>query len=252
MKQALVVTSFGTSVPEARSSITAVEKVLSAAAPGYSFVRVFTSSIIRRILAERGEDIPSLTEALEQLQAERVQRVLIQPTHVLYGYEYDKLKAAAEAVADSFEMLTVGRPLLADNGDILRFARQLSGAHLVEEDHAVVYMGHGTGHFANAAYPALQTALHFAGRDDIYIGTVEGWPGLADILRQLGAPRRVKLLPLMLVAGDHARNDMAGEWRERLEQVGHTVTCSFAGLGELHWVQEMYRERLEDMITAAG
>ena len=135
-----------------------------------------------------------------------------------------------------------------DTGDIRRFARCLSRDCPAEAGGAVVFMGHGTEHFANAAYPALQTALRLEGREDVYIGTVEGWPGLADILRQLGGPRRVKLLPLMLVAGDHARNDMAGTWKQALEEAGHTVSCSFTGLGELPWVQEMYRERLLDMM----
>ena len=99
-------------------------------------------------------------------------------------------------------------------------------------------------------YPALQTALHLLGRNDIYIGTVEGWPGLEEILRQLepGGARRIDLLPLMLVAGDRARNDMAVEWKSRLEGMGHTVVCSFTGLGELPWVQEMYRERPEKLL----
>lgn len=110
-------------------------------------------------------------------------------------------------------------------------------------------MGHGTEHFANAAYPALQTALALLGRDDIYIGTVEGWPGLEDILRQLdpGGVREIRLLPLMLVAGDHAQNDMAGAWKTWLEQADYTVGCSFTVPGELPWVQEMYRERLEEL-----
>lgn len=251
MRQALVITSFGTSVPEARVSITAVERALAEAAPDWRFVRSFTSPTIRRKLAGRGEHIPSLTEALERLQAEGVERVVVQPTHLLYGYEYDKIKAEAEA--HHFEALSVGRPLLADNADILRFAQELSASHPAEERRAVVLMGHGTGHFANAVYPAMQTALHLAGRDDILIGTVEGWPGLEDVLRQLevGGARSVRLLPLMLVAGDHARNDMAGEWKACLERAGHTVSCSFTGLGELAWVQEMYRERLIDAINAA-
>lgn len=249
-----MVTSFGTSVPEARSSITAVEKALTVAAPEYMFARAFTSPTIRRILKGRGEIVPSLVEALEQLALEDIKRVIVQPTHLLYGYEYDRLKVEAEVFNGKFEALAVGRPLLADNRDIQRFACQLAQDHPAKAGTATVFMGHGTEHFANAAYPALQTALHFSGRDDIYIGTVEGWPGLEDVLRQLepGGPQRVSLLPLMLVAGDHARNDMAREWRERLEQAGHTVTCSFTGLGELHWVQEMYQERLADMITAAG
>lgn len=249
-ESALIVTSFGTSVPEARRSITAVEEALAAAVPEHAFVRAFTSPTIRHILGGRGEKVPSLTEALERLPAEGIRRVIVQPTHLLYGYEYDKLKAEAGALAGKFASLTVGRPLLADSRDIRRFARQLSLDHPPKAGTAAVFMGHGTEHFANAAYPALQTALSFLGRNDLYIGTVEGWPDLEDILRQLepGGAREIALLPLMLVAGDHARNDMAGTWRTRLEEAGHTVACSFTGLGELPWVREMYRERLAELL----
>lgn len=249
-RQALVITSFGTSVPEARISITAVEEVLAAAAPEHICVRAFTSPTIRCILKGRGEDVPSLTEALERLAEEGIQRVIVQPTHLLYGYEYDKLKAEAEALAYRFEAVVVGRPLLADNSDLQRFANALSQDHPAEPGAVTVFMGHGTEHFANAAYPALQTALYLLGRADLYVGTVEGWPGLEDILRQLepGGSRKIYLRPLMLVAGDHARNDMAGEWRPQLESAGHTVTCFFTGLGQRAWVQEMYRERLEALL----
>lgn len=249
MKQALIMTSFGTSVPEARNSIEAVERVLQETAQEYTAVRAFTSPTIRRVLAERGETVPSLTDALEDLHRQGVQRVVVQPTHLLYGYEYDKLKVEAEALGGKFESLVVGRPLLANNSDIQRFAHRLAQDHPAETGTATVFMGHGTEHFANAAYPALQTALALLGRDDIYIGTVEGWPGLEDILRQLdpGGVREIRLLPLMLVAGDHAQNDMAGAWKTRLEQAGYTVGCSFTVPGELPWVQEMYRERLEEL-----
>ena len=153
-------------------------------------------------------------------------------------------------MADRFETLLIGCPLLADNDDLQRFARQLSQNHPAADGAVTVFMGHGTEHFANAAYPALQTALHLMGRYDLLIGIVEGWPGLDDILRQLeqGGPRKVRLLPLMLVAGDHARNDMDKDWKARLEAAGHTVTCSFTGLGQLPWVQEMYRERLVKLL----
>lgn len=251
MKQALIITSFGTSVPEARTSITAVEQALAAAAPGYLWGRAFTSPTIRQILSQRGEYIPSLTEALEQLRQDGVERVVIQPTHLLYGKEYDKLSAEAAAMADCFSALTVGRPLLSNSQDIQAFALALTKDHPAVENEAVVFMGHGTDHFANMAYPALQTALHLAGREDILIGTVEGWPGLEDLLRQLasGGPRRINLLPLMLVAGDHARTDMAVDWKGRLEQAGHRVSCRFTGLGELPWVQAMYKERLTDILS---
>lgn len=244
MKQALVITSFGTSVPEARGSIRAVEKTLEKAVNGYTVIRAFTSPTIRRILAERGEDIPSLPEALERLAAEDVNRVVVQPTHLLYGYEYDRLKADAGAFSDRFEKLVVGKPLLANNRDILQFAVKIAETYPQQDGEAVVYMGHGTEHFANAVYPALQTALHLTGRSDIHIGTVDGWPTLDDILHQLKAPCKIKLLPLMLVAGDHAKKDMSVDWRQKLEQAGHSVQCIFTGLGELPWVQEMYKNRL--------
>lgn len=248
MKRALIVTSFGTSVPEARGSISAVENKMEEAAVGYTVVRAFTSPTIRRILAERGEHIPSVTEAVERLSGEGFRRVVVQPTHLLYGYEYDKLKAEAEGYSDRFDQLAVGKPLLADNRDILRFAEKISEAYPRQDGAAVVYMGHGTGHFANAVYPALQTALDLIGRRDIRIGTVEGWPGLDEVLSQLTAPRSIRLLPLMLVAGDHARNDMAVSWKQKLEHAGHTVRCEFTGLGELAWVQEMYKNRLLEVL----
>lgn len=250
MKQALIITSFGTSVPEARSSIEKVEKILTEAADGYSVIRAFTSPTIRRILAGRGENVPSLEEAFAQLQKEGADRVVVQPTHLLYGYEYDKLKAEAEGFSGSFETVIVGKPLLADNQDILRFADKIAKTHPQREDMAVVYMGHGTQHFANGVYSVLQNALNLAGRNDIHIGTVEGWPQLEDILPQLKASCHVRLLPLMLVAGDHARNDMDKEWKQVLEQAGHSVDCEFTGLGELAWVQEMYRDSL--LATMSG
>lgn len=141
--------------------------------------------------------------------------MVVQPTHLLYGYEYDKLKAEAEIFGGRFESVTVGRPLLSDNSDsdIQRFALHLSQDYPAEAGAVTVFMGHGTEHFANAAYPALQTALGLLGRKDIYVGTAEGRPGLEDALRQLEpvGPQRVALLPLMLVAREHAKNDMAGD-----------------------------------------
>lgn len=252
MDRGLVIVSFGTSVPEARRAVTAVEDALERSAPGCETVRAFTSPTIRRILARRGEEVPGLTEALEQLRARGVRRAAVQPTHLLYGFEYDKLRAEAEALSGGFDALTVGRPLLADTGDLRRFAAGLSGTHPLEDGGAVVLMGHGTEHFANAVYPALQTVLRLAGREDMLVGTVEGWPALEDMVRQLaaGGPRHVRLVPLMLVAGEHARSDMAGTWKRRLEEAGHTVECSFTGLGELPWVQEMYRERLAKLLES--
>ena len=249
-EQAVVIVSFGTSVPEARADITAVEEALAAAVPGCVCVRAFTSPTIRRILLSRGEDVPGLTGALERLAAEGVGRVVVQPTLLLYGYEYDKLKSEVEAMAGRFTSLTVGRPLLSDSGDLRRFAFQLARDHPEEEGAVTVFMGHGTEHFAGAVWPALQTALRLLGRTDLYVGAMAGWPGVEDILSQLapGGPRRVHLLPLMLAAGHHVRHDMAGDWKLRLEEAGHAVGCAFTGLGRREWVREMYRERLAETV----
>ena len=118
MRGGLVLVSFGTSVPEARRAVTAVEDVLRRTAPDWEAVRAFTSPTIRRILAKRGEDVPSLPEALERLRSKGVRRAAVQPTHLLYGFEYDRLRAEAEALSGGFDALTVGRPLLADTADL--------------------------------------------------------------------------------------------------------------------------------------
>lgn len=253
MYRALIIASYGSSVPETRAGLAALEKTLTGAAPGYSCLRIFTSPIIRRVLAERGEHVPGLTEALEHLRRGGARRVVVQPTHLLYGAGYGELEAEALAMADSFESLATGRPLLADGGSIRAFAARLSRNCPAAEGGAIVFMGHGTEHPAGtAACPALQTALRLAGRNDIYIGVMNGRPGLADVIRQLGAggPRQVRLAPLLLSAGTHVRRELTGEWKAHLERAGHTVRCSFAGLCELPWVREMYREKLLGILPA--
>lgn len=247
MERALIVASFGAGAPEARSAVTAVEEALRRGAPGYGFVRVFTSPAVRRILAGRGERVPGLTEALEALRSAGTRRVLVQPTHLLRGVEYDRLKAEAEAFSGDFEALDLGRPLLADAEDVRRFANRLGAAHPAREGAVTVFLGHGTEGLAGAVYPALQTGLRLEGREDLLVGAVKGWPTLDDVLRQLepGGPRRIELVPLMLTAGYHAQKDMAGVWKPRLERAGHRVACSFIGLGERSWVRRMYRERLD-------
>lgn len=254
MKQALLAVSFGTSVPQARQSIACVERALAAAAPGRAFVRAFTSPTIRRILANRGETVESLPGALEALAAAGCEDVAVQPTHLLYGIEYDKMKETAAAFAPRFTSLRFGKPLAADDADLRALAGCAWRAYAPAEG-ALVLLGHGTEHFANMVYPALQTALRLQGGRDAFVGTVEGWPSFADVLAQLrdGGYRTVTLAPLMLVAGDHARSDMAGpgpgSWKSRLEAAGLTVRCHMQGLGELPGVQELYAAHLREMLA---
>ena len=250
MKKALLCVSFGTSAAGARESITAVEERLRAAAPDRMFVRAFTSPTIRRILAGRGEEVPSLAQALEILCRQGVTDVLVQPTHMLYGREYEKIRADVAPWRERFETFRLGVPLLAGAEDLRKLARILSGRYPPQEGEALVLFGHGTDHSADMAYPALQTVFRLQGRPDVLVGTVEGWPDLAEVLAQLRdrGGSRVRLVPLMLVAGDHVRNDMAGKgpdsWTSRLEAAGYAVRCTMQGLGMLPEVQALYAEHL--------
>lgn len=255
MKQALLAVSFGTSVATARESISAVERALSGAAPERDFFRAFTSPTIRRIWQRRGEVIASMEEALEQLAADGYDDVIVQPTHLLYGIEYDRMAAEAHSFAPRFEKFTLGAPLVANNDDLLSLAACIEARHVpASPDHALVLVGHGTPHYANMVYPALQTALRLDGVENAFVGTVEGWPDVDAVLRQLAASqyRRATLVPLMLVAGDHALNDMAGDepdsWKSRLEAVGICVDCHMQGLGLLDGVQRMYAAHLRERL----
>lgn len=250
MKQALICVSFGTTVPSARQEIEAVEQALSAAAPERVMVRAFTSGMIRRVLAGRGQPVPSLPEALESLRRDGVEDVFVQPTHFLCGVEYDKLRAEALSAASGFARLRVGRPLLASTEDLRAVAAMVADRFPAETGRAVVLMGHGSTHFANVVYPAIQTIFELAGRPDIRVGTVESWPTLEEVRETLRSMKveRVHLAPLMLVAGDHALNDMAGEspdsWKTLLEQDGYAVTATLEGLGRREEIQALYAAHL--------
>lgn len=250
MKKALVIVSFGTTYEKGRQSIDAVERALAQAAQGYDVFRAYTSSIVRKVLKSRGETVPSLEEALEKL-AEAYDTVFVQPTHLLCGSEYDeKIRTPYRKYAGRFQHIALGRPLVADNDDLLKLAEILAALKPGDAD-ALLLMGHGTTHFANMVYPAMQTALRLQGHPNVVVGTVEGWPTLEnaiDELRELGA-KRIELRPMMLVAGDHAQNDMAGDdadsWKSRLTAAGFDVHCTVEGLGELEAVQKLYVEHLK-------
>lgn len=254
MKTALLCVSFGTSVAAARKSITAVEEALCAQMPEADFFRAFTSRTIRRLLAAGGETVWSADEALAQLADAGYDRVVIQPTHLLYGLEYERLQASAAAAGPGFSTLLLGAPLLSGTADLRDLAQALSEAFPREDGTALVLMGHGTAHFSNVVYPAMQAVFHMLGRGDVLVGTVEGWPGITEVCAQLraGAHRAVRVAPLMLVAGDHALNDMAGEadgsWKRCLEREGYAVDCVLQGLGVLPGVQRMYRQHLRDLL----
>lgn len=254
MKTALLCVSFGTAVAAAEESIAAVEKALHDEMPEAAFFRAFTSKTIRRILASRGETVWGMEEAVQHLTEENYDRVVIQPTHFLCGLEYERLKSSVEEARKHFPGLLLGVPLLSGTEDLRAIVRVLSEEFPEKEGSSLVFMGHGTTHFSNIVYPALQAVFHMMGREDVYIGTVEGWPGIGEICGQLRAEHYtdVRTVPLMLVAGDHALNDMAGEeadsWKSILTREGYRVECIMRGLGMLPRIQEMYRLHLRELL----
>lgn len=248
--KAVLVVSFGTSHRDTlEKTIVPIERDIAASLPDRTLRRAFTSGVILRKLERRdGVRIDDVPHALERLAQEGFGDVMVQPTHILNGDEYDKLSAQAEPFRGRLERLSLGRPLLSDLEDYRETAQALL-AHLPapEEETALVLMGHGTEHAANPAYCQLEYLLHDRGRRDIMIGTVEGYPSFSEVLRRLEERpevKRIVLYPLMIVAGDHAKNDLAGEepdsWKSQLEKRGYGVTTILSGLGEYPEIRAIF------------
>ena len=248
-EKVLLAVSFGTSYNDSREvTIGAIEEALQAAYPEYEVRRAFTSQIIIDILAERdGLEIDNVTEAMERLVADGVKEVVVQPAHVMSGYEYDDVVAEVAAYADQFDSFKIGSPLLTSTEDYDSVVSIITAEtqEYVADDTAIVFMGHGTHHEANATYATLQQCLDDAGYENYFIGTVEATPSLDDIIALVDASgvTKVVLLPLMIVAGDHANNDMAGDeedsWKSAFEAAGYEVECVLKGLGQYEGIQDM-------------
>ena len=257
-KKAILVTSFGTShLDTMEKTIAAVENAISSALPQYTLRRAFTSTIIMKKLRSRdGMEIDNVTEALNRLVEEGFEEVVLQPTHILCGEEYEKLCALASPFVDKLT-ISMGTPLLRTIDQHWALAKAMKDLlPQPGEDEAILFMGHGTPHFANAAYALLQYMLEDLGADHIYVGTVEGCPDLQQVIRRIRRNpgiRKLTLLPLMVVAGDHANNDMAGpepdSWKNILTKEGYQVTCLLKGLGEFPEIRRLF---VDHALEAAG
>ena len=251
VKPVILAVSFGTSFDDSREkTIGAIEGALAQAYPEWEVRRAFTSGMILRSLRKRGVLIDSVGEAMERLVLDGVQQVVVQPTHVMQGFEYDEAVDEVESYRDRIGMLHLAQPLLSEEADYEKLIRCLAEdlAPYEAEKTAIVLMGHGTEHPANSTYSFLRQKLEAAGRADVFVGTVEAEPTVQDVLTQVQKTdaKRVVLLPLMVVAGDHANNDMAGEdpdsWKSIFEAAGYEVTCVLRGMGESSGVQQIYVE----------
>ena len=276
----LLVVSFGTSFNDSRvADIKGIEDALQAAYPDWSVRRAFTAQIIiNHIQARDGEKIDNMTQALDRAVANGVKNLVVQPTHLMHGAEYDEMCEAIEAYKDQFESVSIAEPMLGEvgsdatviNADKEAVAKAITAAAVSEAGFesleaakdagtAFVFMGHGTAHVAKGTYSQMQTQMQNLGYENVFIGTVEGEPeetsaeAVIEAVKAAGYTN-VVLRPLMVVAGDHANNDMAGSdddsWKTVFEAAGFTVDCQIHGLGEIADVQALYVAHTKAAIDA--
>ncbi len=254
-KKAILVVSFGTSHADTRKvTIDAIEADLGKAFPDHKLYRAWTSKMILAKLKKRDQIfIPNVTEAMEQMRADGITDVIVQPTHVINGIENELMKKDALAFGKDFQSITFGTPLLTSEEDHEKVIEAVAGefSHL-KEDEALVLMGHGTTHYSNSVYAALDYTFKDKGYPNIFLGTVEAYPTMESLLKMVKAydPKKVYLAPFMIVAGDHAKNDMAGtdpeSWMCRLQKEGYPTESVLKGLGEYKGVRELFIEHVRE------
>ena len=278
----ILVVSFGTSFNDSRAEdIGGVEKALQAAYPDWSVRRAFTAQIIiNHVQARDDEKIDNMDQALERAVDNGVKNLVVQPTHLMHGAEYDELTEAVENYKDKFESVKIAEPLLGEVGadetainedkaavaeaitaEAVKTARFDSLDAAKEEGTAFVFMGHGTSHTAKISYSQMQAQMEQLGYENVFIGTVEGEPedtaceAVIEKLKDAGY-KKVILRPLMVVAGDHANNDMAGDdddsWKSQFEASGvfDSIDTQIAGLGEIDAIQQLYVAHTQAAIDA--
>ena len=284
----LLVVSFGTSFNDSRTEdIGGIEKALQKAYPDWSVRRAFTAQIIiNHVQARDGEKIDNMDQALQRAVDNGVKNLIVQPTHLMHGAEYDELSEAVASYSDKFESVSIAEPLLGEvgsaddsvNSDKEAVAKAVTAEAVKtagyesldaakEDGTAFVFMGHGTSHTAKISYSQMQNQMNALGYDNVFIGTVEGEPedtaceAVIEKIQEAGY-KKVVLRPLMVVAGDHANNDMAGDdddsWKSQFEASGvfDSIETQIAGLGQIPVIQDLYvshtHAAMEELGTAAA
>lgn len=284
----LLVVSFGTSFNDSRTEdIGGIEKALQKAYPDWSVRRAFTAQIIiNHVQARDGEKIDNMDQALQRAVDNGVKNLIVQPTHLMHGAEYDELSEAVASYSDKFESVSIAEPLLGEvgsaddsvNSDKEAVAKAVTAEAVKtagyesldaakEDGTAFVFMGHGTSHTAKISYSQMQNQMNALGYDNVFIGTVEGEPedtaceAVIEKIQEAGY-KKVVLRPLMVVAGDHANNDMAGDdddsWKSQFEASGvfDSIETQIAGLGQIPVIQDLYvshtHAAMEELGTSAA
>lgn len=256
-KKAILVISFGTSYNDTKvKTIEAIEHDIRLAYPEYEIREAFTSQIIINKLKTRDNlKIDTVKEALNKLELDKFDTVICQPTHVITGYEYDSIINDINKFKSKFKKLKVGKPLLTSDNDFKKVIKAINKeVSYLKANEALVLMGHGTEHDANSIYAKLDKYFKENGNKNIFVGTLENQPDLNTIITQIKLfnPKKIYLMPLMVVAGDHAINDMAGDdensWKTIFKNEGFKVELILKGLGEFKSIREIYINHIKDII----
>lgn len=242
-KKAVLVVHFGTTVEETREkTIDAINVEFKDEFKGFEVREAFTSREIIRKLSVQGIKKENPMEALDRLAAEGYTHILVQMTNIINGIETENLQNEIKKHSKDFKVIRVGTPLLTDLENYHAVAKAIKEELSAPDDTAVVVVGHGTHHYAGAAYAKMDYVFKNMGYENYFVGTVEGYPAMDDVKNQLKAKgyKNVVLAPFMFVAGDHAINDIAGDWKEELEDAGFNVELAIKGLGEYADIQHIY------------
>lgn len=250
-KRAVLVVSFGTSHEDTRAkTIDVLEQRIAEACPDSRMYRAWTSGMIIDKLRKRdGYEVDTVEAAVRRMLADGVTQVTVQPTHIVNGIENDRMKRDVLVYGESFERIRFGTPLLTEELDSERVITGMMEAFAeLAPDTALIFMGHGTTHYANAIYAALDYKFKDMGYPNVFVGTVEAYPSLETLKRMVkeGGYRKVILTPFMIVAGEHAKHDMASDdedsWKCQFEAEGLEVTCVMKGLGEYEAIRRIFQE----------
>lgn len=257
-RKAILVVSFGTSYETTRKvTIEAIENDIAAAYPDYRVYRAWTSKMIIAKLKKRdGIFIENVKEAMERMLEDGIEEVIVQPTHVTNGIENDLMTEDVLAYADRFSSITVSDPLLTsveDNLAVVDVVKEEFAS--LPDDTALVFMGHGTPHYVNSIYAAMDYTFKDQGKSNIFMGTVEAYPDLDAVMRNVekSGLKKVLLAPFMIVAGDHANNDLAGDdedsWKSQFLKAGYEVSTQLKGLGEYGGIRRIFVSHIQNVMN---
>lgn len=258
-KKGILVVSFGTTHVDTRKrTIEAIENAIKNEFTDYKIYRAYTSNIVmRKIEKQEKIYILDVDEAILQMLEDGIEEIIIQPTHVIKGIEFEKIVKTAIKYKDKFKKFKMSNPLLSRNSDYEKAANviinEVNKVEVVDKvRHAFIFMGHGSEHKANESYTILQNVIKGQDFNNIYIATVEGEPSIEDIINWMEkcSYNSVTLIPFMIVAGDHAKNDMIGDdedsWKSLLEKEGYEVNYILKGLGEIEDIQNMFIQHVKN------